>query len=66
MSNSDAWVDLLKNLAIASPGWVIAGILAYRSPQLVKALFDGFGGLLKLWLTQRARKIEHAPKKLEN
>jgi hypothetical protein len=55
MSN-DAWVELLRNLAIASPGWVIAGILAYRSPQLVKAFFDGVAVLLKLWLSQKMKK----------
>jgi hypothetical protein len=54
MSN-DAWVDLLKNLVIQGPWWGIGAILAFKSPQLVKAFFDGIARLKKL-------KLDHANK----
>ena len=38
---SDAWLEIFKNLVIVGPWWAILGILAFRSPQLVKEFFAG-------------------------
>ena len=44
--SSEAALELFKLLAPAGSLAIVAGILAYRSPQLVKELFTGVGGLL--------------------
>lgn len=53
--SSEAWFELLKNLAIQGPWWGIGAILAFKSPQLVKAFFDGAARLRKL-------RLDHANK----
>jgi hypothetical protein len=60
MSN-DGWIEVLKTLAVAGPIWIILGILAIRSPQLVKEFFAGLASLLKLWLGQKRnqKKTDH-------
>jgi len=53
--STDAALELVQLLAPAGTLAVVTGILAFRSPQLVKELFAGVGGLL---LT--IQKIKHA------
>jgi hypothetical protein len=48
-----AFTEFAKLLGHFQPGWmlaiIVAAILAYRSPQLVKELFAGTRGLLIIW-----------------
>jgi hypothetical protein len=41
-------IELVQILLVAGPAWAVAGILAYRSPQLLKELFAGIRSLLML------------------
>lgn len=54
-------VELLKLLAPAGTVAVVLAILAYRSPQLVKELFAGIGGLLLTIHKIRKEKAAHKP-----
>ena len=44
--STEAALEIVKLLAPAGSLAVVAGILAYRSPQLLKELFSGIGSLV--------------------
>jgi hypothetical protein len=54
-------LEIVKLLAPAGSLALVAGILAYRSPQLVKELFAGVGGLLVTIEKLKRDKATHKP-----
>ena len=44
--NTDTMLEVLRLLAPTGSTAIVAGVLAYQSPKLVKELFAGVGGLL--------------------
>jgi hypothetical protein len=57
---TDTAIELVKLLAPMGTLAVVAGVLAYRSPQLVKELFAGVGGLLET--LEKVRREKSAKK----
>jgi hypothetical protein len=58
---TDAALELVKLLAPAGTLAVVAGILAFRSPQLVRELFAGVDGLLLTLQKIRHPESERKP-----
>jgi hypothetical protein len=57
----DATLELVKLLTPAGSLAVVAGILAYRSPQLVREIFAGVGNLLLTIEKVRREKVARPP-----
>jgi hypothetical protein len=59
MNGEAAATELFRLLGNFQPGWVlailVAMILAYRSPQLIREVFAGVRGLLNRRATRRSR-----------
>ncbi len=63
---TDSAIELVKLLAPMGTLAVVAGVLAYRSPQLVKELFSGVGGLILTLDKVKRHKSARKPKGARN